>query len=242
MTLDGRTRPDEITAVDLACFDATDDTELTTRNTRDDHRSMRLRRNDQRRGGVRVSGLEIVDLLRPDDLSGLGVESDEFGVERAEVDLVAMNCGATIDDVTTWQNAFGQTCVVLPDFLAGLGVNCPHAAIGTGDVHHAILDQRLCLLTPHLLAAERHCPRGNEARNGILIDFVERAVALALGAKAIGDDIRCCLGVLDDVIDGDVCERRLCERKRQRQRARRCKPFPGLHWAIPLVGFLAASP
>ena len=56
---------------DLAGLDAADDAELAARHAGDEDRAVRLGRNDERSGGVRVAGLEVLDLLLPNDLAGV---------------------------------------------------------------------------------------------------------------------------------------------------------------------------
>ena len=149
---------------------------------------MRLGRHDQRRRGHGIAALEILDLLLPGELAGLGVERDELGVERAEIDEIAVERGAAVDDVAAGQDALGQTGVIFPLLVAGLGVDGVEPAIGAGDVDHAVMDQRLTLLPALLLAAERERPGGRQTFDVRLVDLLQRAEALRLQTQAIGDD------------------------------------------------------
>src|SRR3546814_5174221 len=52
-----------------------------------------------RRGGGRIAGLVIRDLLVPDDLAGVAIERDHVRVQRGEDDLVAMDGRAAVHHV-----------------------------------------------------------------------------------------------------------------------------------------------
>ena len=165
VTFDSRTRPHDITGLDAACFDAADDAKLAARHAVEDQGAVRLGRHDQRSRREREAGLEVVDGHGPDGFAGLGVESNELGVQRAEDELVVDESAATVDDVAARQNAFGQTMIVLPKLTARLCIDGPGAAVGTREVDHAVLHEGLRLLALHLLAAERHGPSRHEVLN-----------------------------------------------------------------------------
>src|SRR5262249_30997852 len=75
---------------------------------------------------------------------------------------------------------------LFPDLLAGGDVN-RDGRLGVGDVHHAVVDDRLRLLAPIVVKAE--IPHRHQTLYGLLIDLLERAIALLLIAHAIGENV-----------------------------------------------------
>jgi hypothetical protein len=134
----------------------------------------------------------------------LAFKRHELRVERAEDRCCRRKRRAPVDHVAAGQDAFGQAGVVLPEFLAGLHVDRPQAAVGAGDIHHAVLDQRLRFLAALLFAAEGERPLRHEVLDVLLVDRGERAEALALRAEAVGHDVVGRRGVVDDLVDGDA--------------------------------------
>jgi len=197
VALDHRPHPHHLAGLGVARLDPAHDAELAARHTADDHAL-----DDLRRRGHRIAGLVVVDLLAPYDLAGVLVERDELGVERAEDHQVAVDGRAAVDHVAAGHDAVGQAVLVLPQLLAGLGVERVDAAVRTGHEHLAVVDQRLRLLAALLLATERERPHRHQILHGVGVHLGERAVALPLGAQAVGDDLVCGFGILQDVLVG----------------------------------------
>ena len=110
----------------------------------DDHLAL----DDARRAGDRVC-LRLIDgHHRPHFLAGLGVERDQPAVERADETACLRRSDAAVDDVAARLHAgFARHLrIVLPQQLAGRGVDRLHLAPRAGGIHHAVDDQRRRLL------------------------------------------------------------------------------------------------
>ena len=93
----------------------------------------------------------------PHLLARPGIERDEPAVERADVDAPFHTATPRL---TTSQHAFGPRVagdlrIVVPEQLAGRGVERPHLAPGAGRVHHAVDDERRRFLPAHRVEIER---------------------------------------------------------------------------------------
>src|SRR3546814_618971 len=75
-------------------------------------------------------------------------------IQRAEVDLVAVDGRAPIDHVAARANVVRQPMAVGPQAFAGLGVEGEHPRVRAGDVHHAVADDGLGFLAALLFVAE----------------------------------------------------------------------------------------
>jgi hypothetical protein len=75
--------PHHLAGLRITRLDAADDAEFATR-----HAGQQQALGDDRRGGVRVPTLIVVDLFLPHDLAGVLVERDQLGVQRAEDDQI----------------------------------------------------------------------------------------------------------------------------------------------------------
>ena len=102
--------------------------------------------------------------------------------------------------------------LVLPQLLAGLGVQCIDTRVRRSDEHAAVMDQRLRFLSALLFAAEREGPGRHEARHGLGVDLRKRREALALRAHAPRQHVVGRLAVVVDHGVGDVA--RLCGERR----------------------------
>ena len=199
VALDHRPGPDHLAGLGVAGLHLADDPEFAARIAGDDQPVM-----DQWRGGVAVAFLVVGDLLVPDHVAGLGVERHEPRVERAEIDLVAVERGPAVDHVAARQDALGQPGVVLPQLLSGRHVDGVEPRIGAGDVHHPVVHERLRLLPSLLFAAQREGPCRDQIFDVVSVESVERAVALQTAAHAVGDHVPGGHGVVGDVLVGDL--------------------------------------
>ena len=160
VTFDHRTGPDELTCFGVACLNFANDTEFTARVTCDDEAV-----HDEGCCCVGVASAVIRNFLVPDNVASFQVQCDQTSVECTEEDLVAVDRSATVDHVTAWQNAFGETRVVLPNFFASVDVNRVEARIRTSDIHNAIINKRLGFLTTLFFTAKRERPCRHEVLN-----------------------------------------------------------------------------
>ena len=123
-------------------------------------------------------------------VAGLLVERDELRVERREDhQVVAIQRGAAVDHVAAGHDAVGQAVLVLPQLLAGLGVERERREY-----------EAVTYITPSWMSGCDSWPRcfsppkendHTGARRPMPggIDLLERRVALALLADAPGDDV-----------------------------------------------------
>src|SRR5690606_37369365 len=115
MAFDDGAAPDEFAGLGVACLYFADNAEFTAGVAGDDEAV-----NDQRSGGTAVAFLVVGELLVPDAIAGLAVQRHEACIEGTEIDVGAEYRRTAVDHVATGKDAFRKTCVVLPDFLAGL--------------------------------------------------------------------------------------------------------------------------
>jgi hypothetical protein len=145
----------------------------------------------------------VGDFFAPHHFAGVFVQRHQLGVEGAEEHQVAVQRHATVDHVTARADVIGQTRIVLPELLAGARIHREHPRIGTGEVHHPVLDHRLSLLPTLFLTTKGKRPDRAQFLDVVDVQGVEGAVALALHAQAVGDDLRGFFRVLEDVLIGD---------------------------------------
>src|SRR5262249_60533123 len=101
----------------------------------------------QRRDRKRKAFLPFRRLRLPQIFAVLGVVGDDMSVERGAEDLAVVNRCALVGD-TAADDARGLRRPIerlLPDLLAGGNVD-RDGRLGVGDVHHAVVDDRLRLL------------------------------------------------------------------------------------------------
>src|SRR5690554_6225938 len=79
--------------------------------------------------GHGVTGSVITKFFVPDDLASVLVQGHNPSIQRAKVNLVAINGSTTVDYVTTGTNIVRQTVTIAPQLLTSFGVQCPHARI-----------------------------------------------------------------------------------------------------------------
>ena len=96
----------------------------------------------RRRHGLAVAERRIGDVRGPRRLAGLGIERHQFGVERGEIDLVAIHRDAAIVGPAAIDRDRPHLVLVFPQLFAGLGVERIDVVERGGDVHHAVDDDR----------------------------------------------------------------------------------------------------
>src|SRR5262249_50987032 len=104
---------------------------------------------DERRDGERIAVLPVRGLRLPLLLAVLRVIGDHMGVERGTEDLSVVDRRALVGDAAA-DDARGLWRPIqrlLPDLLAGGDVDRDRR-LGVGDVHDAVVDDRLRLLAP----------------------------------------------------------------------------------------------
>ena len=197
MAFNGWPGPDQFAGVGVVGFNLADNTELAAGNPGD---HLALDHNRCSRDGI--AGLVVGHFLDPHRVAGVLVQGHQFGVERAEDHLVVIQGNAPIDHVAAGHDAIWQAGIVLPDFLAGLGIDGIDAGVGCRHVHHAILDQRLGFLATHFLVAKRESPYRLQMLDIVGIEIFQNTETLSLSAHAIADNVFRGLVVVDDVFVG----------------------------------------
>ena len=195
MAFDHRTRPHQLASLGVAGFHLADNAEFTAGHAGDD-----LALHDHRRGGVRVTGLVVAQGLGPHHLAGLAVQRHQTGVQGAEVHQVAVDGHATVDHVAARHDAVRQTGVVFPQLLAGARVHGVGARVRGGDIHHAVMDDRLGFLTALLFAAKREAPGRHQFFHRAGVQLGQRAETLALRAQAIRHHVARGFGVVENIL------------------------------------------
>ena len=140
-----------------------------------------------RRHRLAVALLGIADLLLPDDGAGLGVERDELGVEGADIDPVLVDGDAAVVRAAAEGRDRAELRLEVPDLLTRLGVERVHVAVGRGDVHDAVNNDRGRL--KRLLHLCREDPGRMQMPNVAAVDLRVRVetslLVIAVGMKKI---------------------------------------------------------
>jgi hypothetical protein len=89
-----------------------------------------------------VAQLGIGNVGSPHHLAVLGIQSDQLGVERGEIDLVVENLDAAIVRPAAEGRDRPHLVIVVPELLAGLGIKRVDMAERGRDEHYAIDDDR----------------------------------------------------------------------------------------------------
>src|SRR3984893_11043746 len=142
---------------------------------------------DQWRARHRVAFFPFGRLRLPNFLSGLCLISDDMGIERGAEYLAFIDRGALVGDAAT-HDAGGLRRPLeslLPDLLSGSDADCDRG-LGIGHVHHAVVDDRLCLLAP--IVVETETPDRHQSLDRLLVDLLERAVAVLVVSHPVGED------------------------------------------------------
>ncbi|MNM92608.1 hypothetical protein D3C81_1049460 [compost metagenome] len=198
MAFDRWPGPQQITVFRVVGLDLAHHAKLAT-----GHAGNQLAVDHQRRGADRVAFLVVGDFLAPHHLAGVLVQRHELGVEGAEDHQVAIQRDATVDHVAARADVIGQARIVLPEFLAGARIHGEDPGVGTGHVHHAVLDHRLRLLATLFFTAEGKRPRRAQLLDVVDVENIQRAVALPLNAEAVGHDLFRVLRILENVLVGN---------------------------------------
>ena len=112
----------------------------------------------------------------PRHLAGVDVERDEVGVGGVDEDLVAVDAQIAQRPAAA-ADPLREPAAVLPDQIAGGGVERVDDVAGTGEEHHAVVHERRRLLRARL---QRPGPDEPQPRYVVTVDLVEGAVAPAL--------------------------------------------------------------
>ena len=171
--------PDQLASFRVARINAADHAELATGQA-----GQQQAVSDQRSGGGAVASGVIVDFFFPDHFAGVLVQRHQLGVERGEDHQVVKQGRTPVHHVAARHDAFRQAVLVLPELLAGLGVQRVQARVGSRDKHLALVDQRLGFLAALLFTAEGHGPDRCQAADGLGVDRFERRMPLALRAQS----------------------------------------------------------
>ncbi len=204
VAFDERAHPDFLAAVGVAGEQAADHAELVTGAAVDQQYLAGLLVLHEGRGaGHGVAGGVIAELLVPHHLAGVLVQRHDARVEGAEVDLVAIDGGATVDHVAARADVVGQAVAVGPQALAGLGVQGEYPRVGAGHVDHAVVDDGLGLLAALLLVTEGVAPGRGQLEHVVGVHLGQRAPALGVGAHAVLQHVAGGAVVVGDVVPGD---------------------------------------
>src|SRR5690606_35540900 len=102
---------------------------------------------DGRCAGHGVASAVVAEFLLPHHLAGVLVQCHHAGIKGADVDLVAVDCGATVDHVAARTDVVGQAVRIAPQALAGTRIQSEHSGVGAGHVDHAVVNDGLGFLT-----------------------------------------------------------------------------------------------
>src|SRR5690606_35483321 len=159
---------------------------------------------DGRCAGHGVASGVVAEFLLPHHLAGVLVQCHHAGIEGADVDLVAVDCGATVDHVAARTDVVGQAVRIAPQALAGTRIQSEHSGVGAGHVDHAVVNDGLGFLTALFFVTEREGPGRGQFENVVLVYLGQRAPALGVGAKPVLQDVFSGDVVIGDVFPGDV--------------------------------------
>jgi hypothetical protein len=179
----GVTAPKLLAGFGVPAVDEAADAELGPGNAGDEHAVGYQRCNRERKAVLPFRRLRLPQLL-----AVFGVIRDHVGIERGAKDLAVVDRRALVGDAAA-DDARGLRRPIqhlLPDLPAGGDVD-RHSRLGISNVHHAVVDDRLRLLAPTVVEAET--PHRHQALDGLLVDLVERAVALLVIAHAIRENV-----------------------------------------------------
>src|SRR4029078_8424808 len=91
----------------------------------------------------------------PHHRTRLHVERQQVRVERVHEQLVAEYRTPAIDAAEADVHALGQIAAIRPQLAAAARVDGPRGVVGTGDVHHAVGDDRRRLEVGARIGLER---------------------------------------------------------------------------------------
>jgi hypothetical protein len=128
-----------------------------------------------------IGGAIIGHLGGPHFLAGLRMQSDENGLTRREVHLVAIERDPAIGFVRHGSSV-GTFSPIAPQQIAAPGIDGDHLIHGRGDEHDAVVDDGSGFVAPGLAGGEH--PHRRETRDIGRRQLVERAVTPAVISAA----------------------------------------------------------
>ncbi len=137
-----------------------------------------------RRHRLAIAEFGIGNVGDPDDLARLGVQRDQLGIERREIDLVVKNLDAAIVRAAAENRDRPHLVIVVPELLAGLGVKRVDMAERGRHIHHAIDDDRRRL--ERFLDVGLEDPGDMQALDVVAIDLLG-GIKTRLGVIAVGE-------------------------------------------------------
>ncbi len=145
--------------------------------------------DDARGAGDRVRLRRVDRDDRPGFLAGLGVEGDEASVEGSDVDAALPGRDAAVDHVAAGagSDGAGHLRVVLPEELAGAGVDRLHLAPGARGVEDPVDGERRRLLPAVRVEVER--PGEGQALHVGGRDLGEGGEALLVVGATVGQPV-----------------------------------------------------
>jgi len=148
--------------------------------------------------------------------AGLHFERNDVGIGRGDEHFVPVERSATIADVAAhvFAGVFRQLMVVLPDHRTSPGVYGEGAAVGRGDIHHAVVDQWCGVL--RVEHAEGKRPLRNQALDGLGVDLIQGTEARAHVVAPDHAPIVEFLVRVDQHVVGDTLREPLIRSKRER--------------------------
>src|SRR3954447_22774076 len=157
-----------------------------------------------------LAGPHIAVGLVPDLFAALGIERDDVGGQGGDEDLALRHGDAAVDVAAAQRHVERGGGPVLPQEVSVLGVEGPDPAVPARDVYDAVDDARRGLERVGRLARVQpygpglEDPGGSELLNGLLVDLVQRAVALAVVGAVVGQPVLRFLTRIDDALVGDA--------------------------------------
>ncbi len=152
--------------------------------------------------------------------------ASDNGIERGAEYFAVIDRGAFVRDAAAddAHHVGGPVDRSFPDLLAGGDVD-GYRGFRIGDIHHAVIDQRLSLLAPLVIEAE--APDRDEALDVRFVDLLERAVALQLVAHAVGEHVVGIFAVILQIVERlrvpcECCEQYDCCRDGNAVQTRVC--------------------
>src|SRR5947199_2312832 len=136
-TRDSVETPLVFSSVRVICVDEAANTVFTARNSNDDEILYCQRREGEAVTIFVVDGRDV-----PDQVSSLGVESNDVGVKRGHEYLVAEDGESAVHAPATWPDVSRQLTLVEPDRASSASVESERPVILAGGVEDAIDHQR----------------------------------------------------------------------------------------------------
>ena len=140
-----------------------------------------------RRHRLAVAKCGIGDLGLPDHAAGFGIERDQLGIERCQIDLVVINGHAAVVGAAAIGRDRTHGVLVVPILLARLGVERVDVVERRRDIHDAVDDDRRRL--HGFLHFRLEDPGGVELANVGRVDLLAREIpgliVIAVGLQEV---------------------------------------------------------